>query len=113
MKVPEQCDIAASKCKITFLGWLGEVYHTRRKKLIIPMYKAIVMPHLEYCIQDWRPHRKNDKIPHRKKDIDTLERIQRRATKIIPEVRYLSYEERLKKCCLTTLQTRRLRGDQI
>ena len=52
-------------------------------------------------------------IPYRKKDIYTLERIQRRATKIIPELRDLDYEERLKACGLTTLETRRLRGDQI
>ena len=74
------------------------------KRLLIPLYKAIVRPHLEYCIQAWRPHRK---------DIDMLERIQRRATKMIPELRNLTYEERLKECVLTTLETRRLRGDQI
>ena len=51
--------------------------------------------------------------PYRKKDIDTLERIQRRATKIIPELRYLNYEERLKECGLTILETRWLRGHQI
>ena len=68
-----------------------------------PLYKAIVIPHLEYCIQAWRPYRK---------DRDTLERVQR-ATKIIPEPRYLSYEERLKECGLTTPETRRFRGDQI
>ena len=39
------------------------------KKLIIPVYKAIVRPHLEYSIKTWRPYRK--------KDIDMLERIQR------------------------------------
>ena len=69
------------------------------------MYKTIVRPHLECCIQAWRPYLK--------KDIDTLERIQRRATKIILELRDLSYEERLKKCGLTTLETMWLRGDQI
>ena len=48
-----------------------------------------------------------------KKDIDTLERIQRRATKIIPELRDLSYEEQPRGCGLTTLETRRLREHHI
>ena len=47
------------------------------------------------------------------KDIDKQERIQRRSTKIIPELRDFTYEERLKECGVTTLDTRRLRGDQI
>ena len=104
MKVSEQCGIAASKCN-KILGLIRMNITYKGKKLIIPLYKAIVRPHLKYCIQAWRPYRK--------KDIDTLERIQRRATKMIPELRDLSYEERLKECGLTTLETRWLRGDQI
>ena len=63
--------------------------------VIISLYKTIVRPHLEYCIQAWRPYRNKDK--------DTLERIQRRATKLIPELKDLSYEERMKECGLTNL----------
>ena len=42
-----------------------------------------------------------------------LKKIQRRATKLIQGPRDLTYEERVKECGLTTLETRRLRGDQI
>ena len=104
MKVSEQCGIAASKGN-QILGLIRRTIMYKEKQLIVPLYKAIVRPHLEYCRQAWRPYRK--------KDIDKLERIQQRATKIIPELRYLSYESRLLQCGLTTLETRRLRGDQI
>ena len=73
--------------------------------LIIPLYKAIVRPHLEYCIQAWRPYGKND--------IDRREIIQSGATQNIPELRDLRCEERLKECGLITVETRRLRGYQI
>ena len=104
MTVSEQCSIAASKGN-QIIGLIRRNIPYKGKKLIIPLYKAIVRLHLECCIQAWRPYRK--------KDIDTLQRIQKRTTKIIPELRDLSYEERLKECGLTNLQTRRLRGDQI
>ena len=64
--------------------------------------QTIVRPHLEYCIQAWRSYRK--------KDIDILERVQRRATKMIQKHRNISYEKRVRECGLTT---RRLRGDHI
>ena len=99
MKVSEQCGIAASKGN-QILGLIKRTITYKEKHLIVLLYKAIVRPHLEYCIQAWRPFRK--------KDIDKLERIQRRATKMIPELRDLSYESRLLQCGLTTLETRRL-----
>ncbi len=77
----------------------------QEKSLIVPLYKAIVRPRLEYCIQAW--------IPYLGKYIDMLVKIQRRATELIPGLIDLRYEERLKECGLTTLETRRLRGDQI
>ena len=104
MKVSEQCGIAAAKGN-QILGLIRRNIVHKEKELIIPLYKTIVRPHLEYCIQAWRPYRK--------KDIDMLERVQRRATKIIPKLKNISYEMRLKECGLTTLETRRLRGDQI
>ena len=63
------------------------------------------MAHLQYCIQAWKPYHK--------KYIDKLERVQRRATELIPELKHLCYERRLLECRLTTVETRRLRGDQI
>ena len=103
MKVSEQCGIAATKGN-QIIGSIRRNI-TYKGKTIIPLYKAIVRPHLEYCVQAW--------IPYRKKDVDTRERILRTATKMIPELRDLSYEERLKESGLTTLETRKLRGDQI
>ena len=87
MKVSEQCGIAPSKGN-QILGLIRRNI-TYKEKTNYTSYKAIFRPHLEYGIQAW--------IPYRKKGIDTLEHIQRRATKIIPELRDLSYEERLKE----------------
>ena len=95
-KVSEQCGIAARKGN-QLLGMIKiNITYYREKNLIIPLYKSIVRPHLEYCIQAWRPHLK--------KYIDKLERVQRRATKLIPELRILSYEDRVQQCKLTTLR---------
>ena len=103
-KVPDQCGIAARKGN-QLLGMIKRNITYREKNLIIPLYKSIVRPHLEYCIQAWKPHLK--------KYIDNLKIVQRRVTNLIPELRILSYEDRVQQCKLTTLETRRVRGDQI
>ena len=96
MTVSEQCGIAASKGN-QFLGLIRRNIVYKEKQLILPLYKTIVRPHLEYCIQAWRPYHK--------KDIDILERVQRRATKMVQKLRNISYEIRVKECGLTTLDT--------
>ena len=62
-------------------------------------------PKLEYCIQAWSPSLI--------KDIEVLEQVQLRATKLIPEISHLPYHDRLKYLILTTLKLRRHRGDLI
>ena len=54
MKVSEQCRIAASKGN-QILGLIRKTITYKEKQLIVPLCKAIVRPHLEYCIQAWRP----------------------------------------------------------
>ena len=59
MKVSEQCRIAASKGN-QVLGMIRRNITYKEKSLIIPLYKAIVIPHLEYCIQAWNPYLMTD-----------------------------------------------------
>ena len=87
MKVSEQCGIATAKGN-KILGLITRNIVYKEKDIIIPLCKTIVMPHLEYCIQAWRPYRK--------KDIDVLEIVQRRAAKMMPKLRNISYEMRIK-----------------
>ena len=74
MKVSEQCGTAARKGN-QILGLIRRNIAYRDTRLILPLYLALVMPHLEYCIQAWRPLMR--------KDIDKLERVQRRAIRLI------------------------------
>ena len=66
---------------------------------------SMIRSRLEYAATVWSPHTK--------KNIRKLERIQRAATKMVPELRDLSYEERLGELGLPTLENRRERGDLI
>jgi ribonucleases P/MRP protein subunit RPP40 len=103
-KSSEQC-VAAVKKANTVLGMIKRNICFKSKEIIVKLYKALVRPRLEYCIQAW--------CPYLRKDIDSLERVQRRATKLIEGYKDLSYEDRLDKTGLISLEKRRVRGDLI
>ena len=103
-KVGKQCTKAANKGNQK-LGMIKRTFACKDKKIMIKLYKSIVRPSLDYCVPAWRPHLR--------KDIDKLEKVQRRATRMITECKGKGYEERLKSVGLTTLETRRERADML
>ena len=103
-KFSEQCNEAIKHANST-LGMIKRSITCKSKNIIVKLYKALVRPKLEFCVQAWRPFLK--------KDIVNLEKVQHRATKMIQACRGLNYEDRLIRCGLSTLEDRRTRGDMI
>ena len=100
----KQCNDAAKKAN-KVLGFISRTFDHKSIDIIVPLYKSLVRPHLEYAVQLWSPSYR--------KDIEILERVQRRATKLIPTLKHFSYTERLKRLKLQSLEVRRLRGQLI
>ena len=104
MKVEDQCIDAANKANRA-LGLINRSFKYHNPRSFTNLYKSYVRPHLEFAVQAWSPHLK--------KDIQTLEKVQRRATRLIHGMENLTYQDRLIKSGLYSLECRRQRGDLI
>jgi len=82
------CTRAGQKAN-RILGCIKRSMASRSREVLLPLHSALVRPYLEYCIQLWSPQRR--------KDVDVLEWVQRRATQIIRGLEYPSYEDRLRE----------------
>jgi len=87
------------------VGLIRRAFSFLNRDVLVQLYKTLVRPHLEYGNVIWYPHLKYQSVD--------IENVQRRATKLIPELSHLTYGERLKVLHLPSLKHRRIRGDLI
>ena len=99
-----QCAEAEKKA-MKILVMVRQQFKNMDKECFTLLYRTFIRPHLEYAIQVWSPYIK--------RDIECLEKVQRRAIKLVSRLKNCSYEDRLVKLGLTTLEERRRRGDLI
>lgn len=104
VKFHKQCLQARNKAN-KMLGIINRNVSYKSKEVITKLYSSYVRPHIEYCAQAWSQHSVGD--------LDLLESVQRRATRLIPSLEGMSYEERLKELNMFSVRRRFLRGDLI
>ena len=104
----DQIDACIKKAN-GMICWIARNLISREKSLMLRVYKTIIRPHLEYCVQLWNPALEHGNWSQ----VLRLEGVQRRFTRMIDGVGLLPYSERLDVLELTTLAERRTRGDLI
>ena len=104
MKPSLQCEQAAKNAH-RILSLIGKTFHYRTKNTLVPLYMSLARPKLEFAVAAWSPWLE--------KDIECLEKVQRRLIRMLSNVRGSTYDEKLRDAGLTTLKARRERGDAI
>ena len=94
LKVAQQCKKAANTAN-KVLGMIKRTTCYKQCNIVLPLYKALV------------------RSPHLQKEINILQTLQKRATKMITDYEGLEYSIRLQRANLTTLETRRISADLL
>ena len=104
LKPGQQCKKAAQTASVV-LGQITRAFHYRDRRVFLNLYKQYVRPHLEFSVTAW--------APWTQEDIETLEKVQKRAVKAVTGLKSQTYEERLVELKLPSLRERRREMDMV